>query len=296
MLEVSGVSKQFPGAAFALDKISFCIGKGFHVLVGPNGAGKSMLLRIIATVLRADAGKVLFGGRDVYSDLYGYKFGLGYLPQDIGFYTSMTGIEFLRYMARLKGLSPKMEKQRIDFVVELLELEGHCTQKITGWSAGRRQRLGLAQALLNNPAMLILDEPFCGIDPEEAGEISRLLAWLARDRVVLISSHIMDGLAINRLLLLVNGRLRFSGLPTVFTDEARERVWTVETTRDEGFRLQQVYPVCAAAFDGSRYRCRIISRDRPAIPGASAVVPTLEDAYLYWLQQCNRTDGEERIC
>lgn len=296
MLEVAEVSKQFPGVAFVLDKISFSIGKGLHVLVGPNGAGKSTLLRIIATVTRANAGKVLFNGRSVYADLYGYKRSLGYLPQDMGFYAHMTGIEFLRYMASLKGIPPRQEKERTDFVVGLLALEQLCTRKIAGWSTGGRQLLGLAQALLNDPAVLVLDEPFCGLDPEETDEVGRLLAWLAQDRVVLISSHILAGLDINRLLLLVDGRLRFSGLPTVFTDEARERVWAVETARDEGIRLQHVYPVSMAIFDGSRYRCRIISRDRPAIPGAIAVVPTVEDAYIYWLQLYGRADGEERIC
>ena len=293
MLELSEVTKRFDGTGFVLDKVSFTLGKGLHVLVGPNGAGKSTLLRIVATIARADAGRVLFDGQDVYSDLRGYKLNLGYLPQSVGFYDHMTGIEFLQYMASLKGISPRARRERVDAVVELLGLDRHCARKINNWSVGLKQRLGLAQALLNDPAVLVLDEPLCGLDPEEADEVGQLIARLARDKVIFISSHIIEGLAVNRLLLIVNGILKFIGLPTVFVDESQGRVWSVETSKEEGIALQKKYPVSSVVFQGNQCRCVVISDDKPDIPGAKATSPSLEDAYIYWLRHC-RINGDER--
>lgn len=296
MLQVSEVTKWFSQTAFALNKISFSLGNGLHVIVGPNGAGKTTLLRIVATVLRPDGGTVLYNGQDVYSNLLGYKLGLGYLPQTLGFYDHMTGMQFLRYMAGLKGITPRRAQERADYVTDLLGLRHYCKERVSAWSVGLRQRLGLAQALLGNPAVLILDEPFCGLDAEEVEAVSRILGSMSRDRVILVSSHFIKELKINKLLLLVDGNLRFAGLPTALVDEAQGRVWLAEMRKDEWQRMQRRYLASEVIIAGQNSRCKIISREKPDIPGVVPAIPTLEDAYIYMVKDYFGPDGEHRIC
>jgi ABC-2 type transport system ATP-binding protein len=296
MLRLIEVSKQFRGTDFLLHKLSFNLGKGMHMLIGPNGAGKSTLLRIIATVIRPDTGDISFNGWDVYSDLPRYKFGLGYLPQVSGFYDHMTGKEFLRYIAGLKGIDHRRVQERTDYVTELLRIQQHCTRKISTWSVGQRQRLGLAQALLGDPDILVLDEPFGGLDLEEAEAVGQLLVRLSQDKVVLISSHIMEGLAVNGLLFLVDGHLQFTGSLTTFLDKAQGQVWSVETSKEQWFKLQHEYLTSTAIFKDGRCRCKIICEYKPDIPGAKAIAPGLEDAYIFWLQYCKQKSGKGLKC
>jgi len=292
MLRLIEVSKRFREADFTLDKISFCLGKGLHMLFGPNGSGKSTLLRIIATIIRPDTGEVSYDGRDVYADLPGYKLDLGYLPQTLGFYEYMTGKEFLRYIAGLKGMVYRWGQQRTDCVIELLGIQQQCTRKISTWSVGQRQRLGLAQALINDPAILVLDEPFCGLDPEEIDNVGRILVRLSQKKLVLISSHIMEEKwAMSRLLLLVNGQLQFAGALSTFLDEVQGRVWSVETTKEEWFKVQHRYLASTIIFEGNHCWCKIIGKYKPDIPGAKAIVPGLEDAYIFWLHHV-KSSGE----
>jgi ABC-2 type transport system ATP-binding protein len=296
MLRLHEVNKRFRRTDFVLDKVSFSLDKGLHMLIGPNGAGKSTLLRIIATIMRPDTGDILFNERDVYFDLAGYKFGLGYLPQDLGFYDHMTGGEFLRYIAGLKGIAHQWGQERVNYITKLLGIQQQCTRKICTWSVGQKQRLGLAQALLNDPSVLILDEPFCGLDPEEAGEVGQLLVRLSRNKLVLISSHIMEGTAMAGLLLLINGKLQFVGSPAAFLNEAQGQVWSVETSKDEWLRMQYKYSSSTVIFKGNRCRCKIISEYKPDIPGAKSIMPGLEDAYIFWLQRCKRNNEEGPKC
>ncbi|SMD15827.1 ATP-binding cassette domain-containing protein [Sporomusa malonica] len=292
MLELIDVSKRFNRTNFMLDKISVYLGKGLHVLAGPNGAGKSTLLRIIAGVQRPDSGSLSFGGQDIYIDLFRYKIRQGYLPQTISFYDNMTGKEFLCYLAGLKGVVPRAGGQRAEYVADLLGISSQCSVKITNWSTGLKQRLGLAQTLLNDPDILVLDEPFCGLDQEEQDHIAALLFRLSRDKVILLSSHIFAGLPMSKLLLLVDGKLQFAGLPTVFKDEARGQVWVFETEKREWLSLQNSYQVSAATCIGDRCQCRVICKNKPPIPGVKEVVPTMEDAYCWWMQRYRRKDED----
>lgn len=291
MLRLVEITKRFRKADFTLDKISFCLDKGIHMLVGPNGSGKSTLLRMIATILRPDTGEILYNGRDLYGDLPGYKLELGYLPQNLGFYGHMTGIQFLCYIAGLKGISHRLGRERADFVIELLGIQNHCDKKIFTWSVGQRQRLGLAQALINDPAILILDEPFCGLDLEETDNVKQLLARLSRKKLVFFSSHIIEDWAIDGLVLLVNGKLQFAGLPASFVNEARGQVWSVETAKNEWLKVQHKYSASTVIFEEGCCRCKIINDCRPGIPGAKAIAPGLEDAYIFWLKR-NKQDRE----
>lgn len=295
MLKLTDISKEFGKGEFMLQRISLTLGKGLHFLVGPNGSGKSTLLRIITNVIYPDGGSISFQGQDIHSNVHGFKCRLGYLPQTIGFYDHMTGREFLRYMASLKGLSGRLAQERTDEVETLLGIRPYAKKKIATWSVGRRQRLGLAQALLNDPAILVLDEPFCGLDLEETDEVGQLLTQLAQHKVILISSHVMQELAITKLLLLIHGKLQFTGLSTVFLEEARGRVWSVNLAKEEWLAIQPTYPTSAVVLEGDRCQCKIVSEEKPAIVDAKVISPTLEDAYLFWLARYH-AKGRDRSC
>lgn len=299
MLQCIGVCKSFPKTNFGLTHVSFRLNKGIHLLIGPNGAGKSTLLRLIAGIMPPDAGYVFFQEQDVYEDLCRYKFRLGYLPQTFGFYEHMTGMEFLRYMAGLKGAFSRLGQEQAEYVIQLLDIRQQCKEKIAVWSEGLKQRLGLAQALLNDPDILLLDEPFCGLDNEETEKIGQLLEQLAKERLVLISSHIMNGLAVNQLLFLMEGRLYFAGHPAAFVDEAEGRVWMADISKKDWLTLQQTYPVGDVVFMENRCRFKIVSEVQPDIPGIEAVMPSLEDAYLWWVRRGSQLKTEEerkKIC
>ncbi|HYH04364.1 MAG TPA: ATP-binding cassette domain-containing protein [Bacillota bacterium] len=283
MLQLKEITKRFRGD-FTLNRISLQLDKGIHLLIGPNGAGKSTLLRIIATVMRPDDGAIFTGQQDAFADLFRYKLNLGYLPQTFGFYEQMTGKQFLRYIAGLKGMEPRWGRQRVEEVSRLLNLTPFYNEKLTDWSFGQRQRLGLAQALLNDPALLILDEPFCGLSHEETGNVAGVLADLAQNKVILVSTHLMVDLPIAQLLFLVGGCLKYSGSVTQFLGRAEGKVWSVEVAKAEWLKLQGVYPEGMTVFEGDRCRWRIVSERKPDFPEAKAVVPTMEEAYSYWLR------------
>jgi ABC-2 type transport system ATP-binding protein len=285
MLQLTEITKQFRETKFVLQSISLQLGKGLHLLIGPNGAGKSTLLKIIATVMRPDTGSISFNHRKVSSDLYGYKLNLGYLPQVFGFYNRMTGREFLDYMAGLKGINHQLGQKRVAEVTELLGLGSCSTSKIAAWSVGQRQLLGLAQALLNDPALVILDEPFSGLASQEAAQVTRLVTRLSRDKVILISTHLMAGLSMTGVMLLVNGYLEYAGLPAAFLDAAQGKVWSAEIAKDEWLNLQPQYPASTVIFESDRCQCKIISDQRPDLPGVKTISPELEDAYSYWLKR-----------
>jgi ABC-2 type transport system ATP-binding protein len=295
MLQLTGITKQFREARFTLQPITLQLDKGLHLLIGPNGAGKSTLLKIIATVMPPDAGSISFNQRKVASDLYNYRLNLGYLPQAFGFYNRMTGREFLAYMAGLKGINSRSRQERIAEVTELLGLESYCSGKIATWSIGQRQRLGLAQALLNDPAFLILDEPFSGLAPQETEQTAQLLTGLSRDKVILISTHLLAGLPMTGLMLLVNGYLEYTGRPRAFLDAARGKIWSVEIAKEEWLNLKTQYPTSTVIFAGDYCRCKLISDRQPDLPGVRAATPQLEDAYSYWLRNCYARHGESRL-
>jgi len=296
MITLTDISKGFGNGEFALKNISLSLEKGLHLLVGPNGAGKSTLLRILANVTYPDVGSISFYGRDIHSDLHGFKSRMGYLPQVIGFYEHMNGIEFLRYMACLKGVLPRYTERRVDEVIQVFGIGQHANKKIATWSIGLRQRLGLAQALLNDPDLLILDEPFCGLDLEEADEVGQLISRLSQNKIVLFSSHVMQKLAISKLLLLIDGTLQFAGLSTVFLDEAQGRVWLVDIAKEQWTNIQAKYLTSTVLLKGNRYQCKIISESKPDIEGASSIMPGVEEAYLFWLSRYHLASGEKTIC
>ncbi|WP_262401775.1 ATP-binding cassette domain-containing protein [Actinomadura sp. CNU-125] len=192
MLELIDVTKDYRGGKRAVDGLTLRLGPGLLGLLGPNGAGKSSLMRIAATITRPTSGRVLFEGADAVADPRALRRNLGYLPQDFGVYPNLTAREFLAYLAAAKGLSRRSARARIDELLETVGLTGAAKRALGGYSGGMLRRVGIAQALLADPKVIIVDEPTAGLDPQERARFRALLADLAADRVVMLSTHIVS--------------------------------------------------------------------------------------------------------
>ncbi len=282
-IEITGLEKTYRGGRnkiAALDGVDLSIPTGMYGLLGANGAGKTTLMRILAGVLPATAGSVRIGAHDLATRAgrTAVKRSLGYLPQELGVYPDLTAREFLDYIALLKGVEAR--RQRRDKTGELLELVGLSEvagRKLKGFSGGLKRRVGIAQALLAEPALLIVDEPTAGLDPQERIRFRSLLAGLAAERTVLLSTHIVDDIAqtCSRLAVLAAGRVVFAGATEELTGTARGKVWTLLT----GGEAPATGIVAGALQQPGGVAYRIVA-DTPPHPGATPAEPTLEDGYL----------------
>jgi len=280
MLEIVGVGKRYPGGAWGVRDVDLSVGRGV-TLLGPNGAGKSTLMRILATLLEPTVGTVRWQGEDVGRRPNAYRRVLGYLPQDFGVYPHLTAREFLHYIAAAKGMRRGPAADRIDQMLHLVSLTSQRDKPLAAFSGGMRQRLGVAQALLDDPKILIVDEPTAGLDPEERVRLRSFLSDLSADRVVLLSTHIVSDVesTASRLCLLRDGRVAWQGTPTEIVDSMRERVWQLETTPDRYPDLCDRVVVVSAVRRPDRISMRVVSDQAPS-PSAVSVAPVLEDAYL----------------
>ena len=265
----------------ALDHVSLHIESGMFGLLGPNGSGKTTLMRLLATVLRPSAGQICVGDIDVLRHPARVRAQLGYLPQDFGFYKSLTAYETLSYIATMKQIARAVRHQQIMQVLEQVNLIDVAQRRVGGFSGGMRQRLGIAQALLGNPPLLIVDEPTAGLDPEERMRLRNLLVRLATQRTVLLSTHIVADIeaSCTALAVLNQGQLVFTGTLTDLVEQARDRVWQVETTPDEWEQLHAGLRIVLSRSSGARMLLRVLAEDRP-LAGATLVEPGLEDGYV----------------
>ncbi|MDQ7793325.1 MAG: ABC transporter ATP-binding protein [bacterium] len=279
---IRNVSKVYRGGVKALDGVSLSVGKGMFGLLGPNGAGKSTLLRLVATLDTPTAGQVTVGGLDCRKHPGEVRRRLGYLPQAFAAFRRLTALEFLDYVGLLKGLDNPRRGREIGELVEQVGLARAARARIGTFSGGMLQRLGIAQALLGSPPLLIVDEPTAGLDPEERVRFRNLLADLGQDRTVVLSTHIVADVerACGDLALLFEGRVAFQGPPLTLAERASGRVWEVATDREgyERVRLSHQVVASRAAADGG-FLLRVVGDKTP--PGeVRAATPTVEDGYL----------------
>ncbi len=248
MLSIRGLSKSYPGGVRALDQVSLEIGSGMFGLLGPNGAGKSTLMKILATLLEPDAGRVTFEGVDLLKEKAKIREWVGYLPQDFGFYPSFTAHQMLDYFAALRGIPARARRARVDELIARVNLGEARNRKLGGFSGGMRQRLGIAQALLARPRLLIVDEPTAGLDPEERLRFHNLLAEVSQDVVVILSTHIVSDVSVlcSRMAVIDHGRIVADTTPGEAVARLEGKVFeaTVES----------------ASFSALTDNCRILSR------------------------------------
>jgi ABC-type multidrug transport system ATPase subunit len=283
-LTIDAVTKRYRDGVQALAGVSLTLEAGVLGLLGPNGAGKSTLMRIVATVARPTSGRVLWNDADTARDPDALRSTLGYLPQDFGVYPNLTAIEFLDYLAAAKGLDPRRSRVRIDQLLELVNLVEARRRPVGGFSGGMRQRLGIAQALLNDPRVVIVDEPTAGLDPEERVRFRNLLSELSGDRVIILSTHIVSDVeaTATAIALIAHGRLLAHGPPEALLREAEGRVWECLLPSAELPALRERHPVSAAIRRSDGVLVRVVAAEAPRAD-ARAAAPNLEDAYLFQL-------------
>ncbi len=279
-IQISALSRTYRGRVHALDGLDLTVPTGMTGLLGANGAGKTTLMRILAGLLTPTSGRVVVGGHDLgtRAGRLAVKRVLGYLPQELGLYPDLTAREFLDYVGLLKGLDDTAtRRRRVGELLEMVGLTADAGRKLRGYSGGMKRRVGIAQALLNDPRLLIVDEPTAGLDPEERIRFRTLLAQLAGDRTVLLSTHIVEDVAqtCRELAVLAAGRLIFRGTVAGLVAVATGQVWQLDA---EGAAPTGGTVVSAVAH-GTGTRYRVIAESAP-VPGAVPVEPSLEDGYV----------------
>ena len=283
-LALEKVSKLYGGRLQALREFQLELKPGVLGLLGPNGAGKSTLMRILATITRASAGRVLWNGTDTAREPDALRKVLGYLPQDFGVYPHLSALEFLEYLAAVKGLEQRGARRRITELLELVNLADVAKRPLGGFSGGMRQRVGIAQALLNDPQLLIVDEPTAGLDPEERVRFRNLLSELAGERIVILSTHIVSDVeaVATSIALIAHGRLVAHGAPEALLTAVEGRVWEVLVPSAALNELRRQHLVSNAAHRSDGVHARVVAEKAP--PGTlKPLEPSLEDAYLAML-------------
>jgi ABC-2 type transport system ATP-binding protein len=284
-LTIDGVSKRYGRSTLALQDFSLELGSGVLGLLGPNGAGKTTLMSILATITKPTSGIIRWNGTDLAADPNPIRSVLGYLPQDFGVYPNLNAVEFLEYLAAVKGLDGTTARRRIDELLNLVNLTDVRKRPLGGYSGGMRQRIGIAQALLNDPRLLIVDEPTAGLDPEERVRFRNLLSDLSGDRIVILSTHIVSDVEATAtdIALISQGKLVAHSAPEDLLHAVEGRVWEWVVSSAELNAVRQQYLISNMTRRSDGVHVRLLASQPPA--GTGPVAPTLEDAYLFCLSQ-----------
>ena len=281
-LQMVNLTKRF-GDITAVDDMNIRITNGVYGLLGVNGAGKTTLMRMICTLLTPTSGQILCDGKDILKMEGEYRKLLGYLPQEFGFYPEFTVKEYLLYIASLKGIRPAVARKRVKVLLDQVGLTKAVNKKMKKLSGGMKRRVGIAQAIINNPKILILDEPTAGLDPMERVRFRNLISELSEERIVILSTHIVSDVEYiaNEIWLMKNGRLVQQGSLNDILDSMPEKVWSIVTSQTEASKLMKQYKVSNMKTDRDGVELRMISAQQP-FAYAEMVQPNLEDVFLYY--------------
>lgn len=288
-LEIRNLSKQYV-YNLALNNFSLELTEGVYGLLGPNGSGKTTLLRIIADVLKPTEGKIFFDGEDKDVMNERYRDILGYLPQECGFYKNFTAYKFLMYISALKGIEKGLASRKAMELLEVVNLRDEAEKKIGSFSGGMRQRLGIAQALLNDPKILILDEPTSGLDPKERIRFRNLISEIANDRIIILSTHIVSDVEYiaKEVILLKKGQLIRKEKPEILLSEFDGKVWTANIEEELLSDMEKSFKIGNIVRQDKGIQVRMVSEEKPVF-SAVQQKPRLEDMYLYYFDEA----GEE---
>lgn len=279
-LKITDLKKEFH-QVLAVNGVSCTMRPGVYGLLGVNGAGKTTLMRMLCTLITPTEGKITWDGEDIFQMGEEYRKLLGYLPQEFGFYPDFTVQEYLEYIASIKGLRPVTARQRIRELLRQVGMERMRSRKMKKLSGGMKRRVGIAQALLNDPAILILDEPTAGLDPGERIRFRNLISEMARNRLVLLSTHIVSDVEYiaNEILLMKDGSLAASGTGEELLGRMENRVWSLLVSQRQVEGYLREYQVSNLKTVSGGVELRLLSQNSPA-PGAVLEPPTLEDLFL----------------
>lgn len=279
-LRIDRVTKNY-GSKIACDRLSMTLGRGVYGLLGANGAGKTTLMRMMCGILEPTSGTISYDGIDVSREEY--RDILGYLPQDFGYYPEFTARDFMMYIAALKGIPKGRAKIRTDELLETVSLKNEAKKKIKTFSGGMKQRLGIAQALLNDPKILVLDEPTAGLDPKERVRFRNIISRMGADRIILLSTHIVSDIEhiANTVMVMKNGQLIHEGSPEEIISVIRGKVWECTVSREAADGLTEKYPIINTRNEGDRVFLRLVCDEKPC-DNAENAEAALEDLYLYY--------------
>lgn len=289
------VTKQYKNK-LAVDRVSFSLKKGVYGLLGANGAGKTTLMRMMCGVLKPDSGEILYDGMKVEEEAY--RNILGYLPQEFGYYPEFSAMDFLMYLASLKGIPKKQARGKALELLELTNLSLAAKKKIKTFSGGMKQRLGIAQALLNNPKVLVLDEPTAGLDPKERVKFRNLISELGKERIVLLSTHIVSDVEhiADVILVMKAGRIIHQGSLEEIMKTIDGKVWECTVDGQTAESLMAKYPVLNIRQEKEGTFLRLVCGQRP-VESAVSVEAALEDLYLYYFSDTGQEkEGQEGSC
>lgn len=281
-LKISGLNKTYANGVRALADVNLEIGKGMFGLLGPNGAGKSSLMRTLATLQEADSGSAFLGDIDMLKDPQAVRRVLGYLPQEFGVYPRITAAQLLDHLATLKGISHgKTRKELVDYLLQKVNLYEQRNLKVAGFSGGMKQRVGIAQALIGNPQLIIVDEPTAGLDPGERNRFHNLLAEVGEEVIVILSTHIVDDVQelCTNMAIMNHGQIVYTGTPTAALQQLEGKVWRKLIERDEKATYQANFTVISDKMVGGKPQIHVLSDTQPEA-GFVEVAPNLEDVFF----------------
>lgn len=281
-LRITNLSKNF-GNVNAVEDITFTMNNGVYGLLGANGAGKTTFMRMLCTLIRPTEGSITCNGTDIFDMKGNYRRILGYLPQDFGFYPDLTVRDYLLYIASIKGIRPIVAKKRVELLIRKVGLSREANKKMKKLSGGMKRRAGIAQAMLNDPKILILDEPTAGLDPNERIRFRNLISELSEDRLVLLSTHIVSDVEYiaNEIILMKEGRIEHAGTPEEIIDSVPVRVWKCIVPRKRAESVLRKYKVANVKTVPEGAELRILASCGPC-EGAVEDEMTLEDVFLFY--------------